>query len=222
MSLKVGLIVPVYRNFEGFTRLMGSVDYPVVPLVHPNYIHNEGVSAAWNSQLEHAADINCDVALVVNDDVTFTFAGTVYKMVNAIRHMGFDLVSGINALDTVEADFQGGYPTDQHPDFSCFAVQPESFLAKFGRFDEGFTPAYFEDNDMHYRLTLSNAKVARLRYAPHHHQVSVTQNWGGERVVSHERFRGNQAYYELKWGGTPGNETFTRPFGQSDREVSFW
>jgi GT2 family glycosyltransferase len=214
MALRVGLIVPVYKNFEGFTRLMGTVDHTVVPLIHPNYIHNEGVSVAWNSQLERAADMRCDVALVVNDDVTFTFEGTIHKLVTAIRDKGFDLVSGINVRDTEPEDLYGhSYPTDQEPDFSCFAVQPESFLDKFGRFDEAFSPAYFEDNDMAYRLKLAGAKVARLRYAPHYHAGSVTQNWNGKQVVTGPMFRANEAYYIGKWGGKPGHETHTTPFG---------
>lgn len=212
MALKVGLVVPVYKNFEGFARLMGSVDHPVIPLIHPNWIYNEGVSAAWNSQLERAVDRNCDVALVVNDDVTF-FPGTIYALVEAIYNRGFDLVSSTNSRDLYAQDARG-YPTDQEPDFSCFAVQPENFLATFGRFDEGFTPAYFEDNDMHYRLKIAQGKTARLRFAMHYHAGSVTQNWGGKQVVTAPMFEENRAYYVRKWGGTPGNELYITPFGE--------
>jgi hypothetical protein len=41
----------------------------------------------------------------------------------------------------------------------------------------------------------------------------ITQNWGGQQVVTGPMFRANEAYYIGKWGGKPGQETHTTPFG---------
>jgi GT2 family glycosyltransferase len=101
-------------------------------------------------------------------------------------------------------------------------VKPEEFIQKFGLFDEGFSPAYFEDNDMHYRIKISGGSAYARTDAGFYHHGSVTQNWGGQRVVSHEMFRSNQAYYEFKWGGRPGQEVYDRPWNNEKLKVSDW
>lgn len=213
--VKIGLIVPVYKNFEGFTRLVRSVDEPVLPIVIPNWENNLGVSKGWNLGIEQAIEQRCDLALICNDDVIL-HEGTIAKLRSSVWNLGYDLVSahGNPDLDSNRHD--------QHPDFAAFMIKPEEFVAKFGRFDENFTPAYFEDNDMHYRIALAGGNAVNRVDAGMTHAGSVTQNWGGKQVVGHEKFRSNQAYYSLKWGGRPGSEIFNRPFGRADVGVDFW
>lgn len=204
--MRIGLIVPVLYNFTGFAHLMGSVDAPVLPIVIPNWIRNDGVSKGWNLGLELAVEYRCDLALVANDDVIL-HPGAIDTMRTAVWNHGYDLVSPIGDTPHEKPGF--------HPeaDYACFMVQPEEFLNKFGRFDEAFSPAYFEDNDMRYRIKLAGGREAALLHAGMIHAGSITQNWMDERVVSHEMFRANEAYYIGKWGGRPGQERFTTPYG---------
>jgi GT2 family glycosyltransferase len=204
---KVGLIVPVFKNFQGFAELMASVDMDIVPIIIDNWRDNRGVSAGWNEGLKKASSLYLDAAFVVNDDVVFE-PGTMTNMLMGLWN--YDLVTGYNTRD-------GRYDTDrvqylEHPDYSCFVVNPIKFLVKFGFFDESFTPAYFEDNDMSYRIRLAGGKEAKSTAAPFFHKGSVTQNWGGEQVVTGPMFERNREYYIKKWGGEPGRETFTKPF----------
>ena len=210
----IGLIVPVLHNFEGFTRLMESVDLPVMPYVIDNYEINRGVAAAWNEGLRSA--MNCEYAFIVNDDVTM-YRDSMSKMIGDMQLHNADLVSAIGG-DGLTGGFHE-IVDNGSPDFSCFVVKPKQFVEKFGFFDEKFYPAYFEDNDMRYRIKLAGGKQGVSLGARMKHGVSVTQNWNGERVVSHEQFDKNKAYYVSKWGGEPGKETVTEPFGAEWKEI---
>jgi GT2 family glycosyltransferase len=213
MALKLGLVVPVYKNFEGFAELMESVDIPVHPFVIGNWRNNIGVAAAWNLGIKRSIDAGCDVVVVCNDDIIFA-PGTLYKMRNSVWHEGWDLITPVNTRDAPVGEY--GY--NESPDFSCFMIKPEEFVSEYGTFDENFRLGYWEDSDMHYRLRLQGAKAGCRTDAGFFHKGSVTQFWGGERVVSHEQFRANRDYYGEKWG----NEKFKHPFNDESREVKSW
>lgn len=214
--VRIGLIVPVYKNFQGFARLMQHVDVPVFPAVIPNWENNIGVAPAWNKGLQMCIDNSVDVAVIANDDA-YPLPMTMTKLFNSLWHDGYDAVS------SWQNGTPGLAPEMDHAnlDFSFLAVKPVDFVHKFGWFDENFKPAYFEDNDMHRRLKLQGAKTAVRRDCVHMHDGSVTQFWDGSRVVSHEQFRQNELYYAKKWGGRPGSERYVRPFNR-DVEVSNW
>lgn len=206
--LSIGLVVPVLSNFTGFAQLMNSVDAPIKPIILDNWNGNRGVAASWNQGI--ARGIECARLIICNDDVAF-YPGTIAKLIN-METMPYDLVSVVST-DTG----QKGFLEDEKPDFCCFAIQPERFVESFGWFDENFKPAYFEDNDMYYRMKLAGAKTALRLDARVDHGGSVTQLKGkghdtDDRVVSHHQFRLNRDYYTAKWGGEPGQEKYKTPF----------
>lgn len=219
MRDKIALIVPVYKNFEGFTRLMASVDTEVTPVIIPNYEENKGVSAGWNAGIQRAQEAGCDLSLICNDDVVLE-PGTINKLRQYMYSA--DLVSAVNLRDRIVQPSGG---LEDHPDFSCFMGWTEDYLPDgwFGQFDENFTPAYFEDNDMAYRIKLNKkGRAVCALDAGMYHAGSVTQNWGGQQVVTGPMFLKNQQYYVNKWGGTPGNEIFLTPFGDDSKGVNDW
>lgn len=205
--VKVGLIVPVYKNFEGFAELMHSVDLAVMPYIIPNWQNNLGVSRGWNRGLQLAIQDRMDAAFIVNDDATFA-PGSMEKMLWALS--SFDLVTGYNTRDE-NYDHLRFAEFPESPDFACFVVDPIQFVHRFGWFDESFTPAYFEDNDMHYRIRMAGGRAVKHTKAPFFHKGSVTQNWDGHQVVNGSMFEDNRRYYIWKWGGPPGEETRTIP-----------
>lgn len=202
----VGLVVPVLSNFRGCTDLIASVDMSIRPIIIDNYNDNLGVAKAWNIGIERCMDL--DVVIVANDDVKF-YPGTMQKLVDYVQET--DLVSVV-ATDTE----QTGLHTDHFPDFCCYAIKPKDFVEKFGTFDENFKPAYFEDNDMSYRIKVGGGTQGLVLEARVDHIGSVTQFKGNltkdDRVVSHEQFRANRDYYIAKWGGPPKEEKYVQPF----------
>lgn len=219
--VRIGLCVPVLTNFEGFARLMQSVDMPVRPYVIPNWENNLGVSGGWNSGIRQAIGNYMDYLFVINDDIVMQS--------NSMRHMlwgmyNHDLITAFNTRDE-NYDYPGLNDPARHidsPDYSCFVIRPLEFTSRFGYFDENFAPAYFEDNDMAYRIKLAGGSDVKCTAAPMFHAGSVTQNWNGNLVVTHEMFRKNRAYYEQKWGGAPGEEKFSTPFNDPDLTIKDW
>jgi hypothetical protein len=104
--------------------------------------------------------------------------------------------------------------------FSCFCFRKRGF-SKVGRFDENFYPAYFEDNDYHYRM-----KLLGVQYMPVDIEVyekgfngKESNTMFGETTTDEDKdiiqlgFRLNQKLYVRKWGGLPnGMQKYTKPF----------
>lgn len=210
----VALIVPVLYNFEGFTRLMHSVDYPVRTIVIPNYDNNIGVAAAWNKGLSQVTDEN-EYAIIANDDVEFHHHA-IERLISALDD--FDLISAVATPDPPRGPEVHGFP-----DFACFAIKPVDFVSKFGTFDENFFPAYFEDNDMVHRINVGNGRQGVHMSAGINHEGSATQFWNGGKVVSDKQFEENRDRYIAKWGGRPTEETFYAPFdGMTNKTYKEW
>lgn len=214
----IALVVPVYKNFPGFAELMASVDASVFPIIVDNWNSNIGVAKAWNLGLSKSIAYGIDYTLICNDDIVFE-KGTIGKMRLAIEQ-GLTFTSALNTRDftpTEEEDY------DDEPDFSCFMVNPYEFINQVGFFDENYFPAYFEDNDMHYRMKQAGfPNMLRRTDAPMFHKGSVTQNWEGGMVVSSPQFEMNRAYYAEKWGGVPGEERYTLPFNNPNHTIQDW
>jgi len=99
--------------------------------------------------------------------------------------------------------------------FSTFLVNRPEVIQAIGGFDELFSPAYFEDNDMRRRLTLSGYAITRADLPSWEHETSSTLKKGDDfyKRMHWCNFYRNRQYYSLKWGGTPGNEQHLHPFG---------
>ena len=211
----IGLVVPVMSNFKGFAELMRSVNDIVLPIVEDNWTVNRGVSKAWNDGILWAAESGCSHVMVANDDVTFTGVEPLRNLAETMDFAGLDLITPTDVKNVPDVfDSSLG----ENPNFAAFMIRPAEFLEKFGEFDENFKPAYFEDNDMAYRIKVGGGRYANdLRYTIRH-EGSVTQfkgqGPGEERVVSHMRFRLNRDYYQAKWGGIPGEEKYSTPFNR--------
>lgn len=212
----IGMVVPIYKNFPGFAELMQTVDHPVYPVIIDNWNINRGVARAWNLGLEVCLSRGISQALVVNDDILFR-EGTIDKLISDLESMTF--TSALNDRDFVPTETR---EYEEQPEFSCFAVNVNDFVQTVGFFDEKIYPAYFEDNDMHYRMKLAGTPALRRKDAPVFHRGSVTQNWDGGMVVSSPQFEKNRLYYRTKWGGVPGEEKYTTPYGSPELTLKDW
>ncbi len=216
--MKLGLIIPVMKNFMGVAELMESVDVPLQPFIIDNWKENRGVSGGWNLGIERAQAAGCDYAIIMNDDSIFE-KGTIDKLVEAIDSGAGFVVSAINRRDQID-----DLPYEIRPgcDYSCFIMNPQSFFDTVGRFDENFYPAYFEDNDMERRILLSGNKPVHRTDAMHFHRGGGTQYYDPNPTVSGEMFENNRYYYIRKWGGEPLQEQFVNPFDNPDRTYKEW
>lgn len=108
-----------------------------------------------------------------------------------------------------------------HPNFSAFAISLACW-EEIGEFDELFAPAYFEDNDIHYRMKLAGIDAIVYPPAMFYHYGSRTQNEAqenGEPFVPSPIFEKNREKYVKKWGGVPGEEKFQNPYNDISKDI---
>jgi hypothetical protein len=94
--------------------------------------------------------------------------------------------------------------------FCCFNV---STMCEIGPWDTNL-PQYFADNDYYRRVELAGYKIFEVGVGVTHHEGgSCTLKSDPERArMNAVTFPLYQKYYEAKWGGPPGGETFVQPF----------
>jgi len=97
---------------------------------------------------------------------------------------------------------------------------PKAYEA-IGCYDTTFA-AYFSDNDYFRRMDLAgweriNSGIT-VKHGPDGQGSQTINSDPYLRYVNNITFPLYRAYYHAKWGGDPGNETFTHPFGVLPKE----
>lgn len=214
--MNIALVVPVLSRFDLFTRMMATVDEAVRVIVVPNYNNNIGVAAAWNEGLRAAHDLGYRYSIVTNDDVEFS-KGAISSIYNSFRHSDAGIISAN------QNGVHGSNGLIPGADFFCFAVDIPALWEKCGTFDENFYPAYFEDNDMHYRVRKAGLPDYIDTNAVVTHHGSQTQNGTpGGPVVPSPQFEANRNYFINKWGGRPNEETYDHPYNNQGLSIRDW
>lgn len=174
----------VIDNYGGFDSKVSLVN-----VIRPT--ENLGVARSWNifHMLTRPSKL-----IISNDDVVLNH--------NAIASMidyGHDFVG---------LTHDGGNSSA----WACF-YQSENIWDKVGNYDEFFWPAYFEDNDYHYRMKLAGFEASYLTGHSTHEGSATLKSIDQIHKDTMERcFKRSKSYYISKWGGEPGKETFTSPF----------
>jgi GT2 family glycosyltransferase len=196
------LIVPVLNRYDLLQRMLDSIDVDVEHLLiidngasqHPddlpvNTLHindhvsavtylpmptNLGVSASWNLGIKSFPHHN-----------NWFFAS---------NDMQF-LPGGLQRLS--ESRSRGLVLSDMFPFWQTFSVGYD-LVRDCGLFDEGFFPAYFEDNDMVRRVTHAGLPIDKVSI-PSEHDNSSTINSDRRLLEQNGRtFSSNQRYFQDK------------------------
>jgi GT2 family glycosyltransferase len=183
---------------------------------------------SWNWGIKNSWENGSDLTLVLNNDIV------LHPKCLDVLAARFDLISPGLVMatchnirkgfskpeDMLKEDLRQYEKTDEteHPDFSGFMITKECW-EKVGEFDEGFHPAYFEDNDYHYRIKLAGLKAINYPPALFYHFGSRTSREGDRTVVTNQAFDDNRSYFCNKWGGIPGEETFKTPFNDPQKDL---
>jgi GT2 family glycosyltransferase len=205
------------NNFKGLAELLASLwGDEFTPFIVNNWTINNGVSKAWNTLLLETVDVY-DLLVVCNDDITW-HGSSFQTLVEGWDDRPDDaiMITGANS-PMVDHGFS------RSPDYSCFMIDPKQYIKVVGLFDENFTPAYFEDNDSHYRIRLSGYEAYAYNGATITHKGSQTQNADlNNPVVPASMFERNRSYYIEKWGGQPGEEKYRNPYGDTTKDWKYW
>lgn len=199
------------------------------------------LAAVWNRALQFCWDAGASHALVVNNDVRLapwtyalllevlektgawfvTAVGVQPEQYTRYLEGGYDLAR--QALGEVTESRKDGVRPEGYsyggPDFSCYLITKECH--RWFQFDEGFRPAYHEDNDMHRRIRLAgfgdrifgvNIPFQHVGSGTLREDAKLRERWAPQ-------FAQCQEYYRSKWGGLPGQETYHLPFDPQAPEV---
>lgn len=222
--------VPYLSNRDGLEALVDSIDIPARLVVVNNGKQDDvvrslrgrnprveavemgdgspwSVARSWNELMReyeqrYVVEEQGRVPLIIsNDDIVFR-RGTLKMMRDDHIHNG---------------QTYSVLLSDAH--WSCYMINPVECWARVGHFDEAFFPAYHEDCDYDRRLKLArHAPIHRGYPVIHEGSATIKSYPEVEMEQRHHRFfRRNQNYYVAKWGGLPGEETYTRPF-----ENEYW
>lgn len=224
MKNKVYYCIPTYRVFDECQKAIESVlagslvpDHIIVcdnsgdgsgalylqPLVekHKNVhiwpqTYNLGCARAWN--LFHKT-IDEDYIIIANDDLTLGYDAIRLLVESAESHPDDVIFTGEGLAGNA---------------YSLFLLKKEGF-EKIGPFDERFYPAYLEDVDQDRRRQLLGYKFILVPGITFSHVGSATiKTYDAARMQEHHNSHAaNFQYYEAKWGGLPGQEKYTEPFG---------
>jgi GT2 family glycosyltransferase len=160
---------------------------------------NAGVAVGWNQIIRFGLRNGVDSILVCNNDIAFG-RHTIDGMIDAFDRLVAEcpetvMVTATNQTKTPSQldNIKQEWKNSEHPDFSCFMIRPD-FVEKIGFICEDYKPAFFEDNDTHWRILMSGYKAWGTNWAPYSHIASRTRH-GNPDLVPHLRFRENKIQF---------------------------
>ena len=154
---------------------------------------NIGVAGAWNAACRWAWARHHDATILLNDDLELTDPEILARFRAAVdvepRSLYFLTGRGFGV--------------------ACISREVWDEL---GPFDEGFWPAYHEDNDMHRRAALAGIPWRDIAGGSVHYGSATIRTDRRLDALNQRTFPLTQQRYIAKWGGSPGQERFDRPF----------
>lgn len=107
----------------------------------------------------------------------------------------FFMSGSLHRLYTARSD--GLVLSDMFPHWHTFSLGYRS-VAECGLFDEGFFPAYFEDNDMARRLEHAGLPIYKINIPTHHKNSSTINSDENLKFRNATTFSNNQRYFRHK------------------------
>ncbi len=162
---------------------------------------NIGVAASWNRGARWAWRRGHDAVILVNDDIELIDPDTLRRFRSAVdddpRCLYFLVGRGFGV--------------------GCLS---RAVWNDVGPFDEGFWPAYHEDNDMHRRASLLGIPARDIEGESVHFGSATIRTDPAFDALNRLTFPLTQRRYVEKWGGLPGTETFDRAWNGQPAQPS--
>lgn len=166
---------------------------------------HSGVSGVWNTILNSMLRYYYDAVIVVGSDTEME-AGFLEKFLEDYEANNYDFA-------TVEAPIG----------WNCWVMNRNCYNT-VGTFDNNLFPAYYEDNDYQRRVVLSGLSYGtcgNLGDISHYGSATIQLD-NNKRLANDVTFMMNKEYFIKKWGGLPGQETYTTPFNNPELTIKDW
>lgn len=206
------LIIPTLNGWERIPALLASLDVPVERTViidnaqtgrrlgnqlYMRPIANLGFSGSINAAILQTPD--APWWMWAGDDITFGPG---------------DLSAIAGHMDTRQPRVVTGDRSDERLLRFAYAAINRECIEAVGLLDEGFHPAYFDDDDYEYRCRLGGVSWV-IHNGAISHSRSATINTDPALAAANARtFPMNAQRYIGKWGGPPGSERFSTPWAK--------
>jgi GT2 family glycosyltransferase len=205
----VGAVQPLLNQLELFDKLVildnghQELRSDIENIIVVESEVNRGVAGSWNWVINNYKE-GTDWILFLNDDIQLNpvqLHGIVPILENNPDKV---LLCGPYYLSVFALNMNL---------ISQFNIE-KSNADKMQIFDEKFYPAYFEDNDLIYRIFLTNPALMRFNVGSMCPAVCRNSQTIEYDPTLNKNYNLNQGYYITKWGGLPGNEQFNKPFNE--------
>jgi GT2 family glycosyltransferase len=172
------MIVPILVGPDILRRMLATIDYPVKKLIIIDNGDALRQSSGW--PVEHVQSTK-----VIKMPANLGVAGSWNLGVKAAPFapwwliVNFDVEWPAGSLEAFAAQASGAdvLLAESPQPWSAFALG-EDVVQRVGLFDEGFHPAYFEDNDYELRCAVEGVKVRRSLIPIIHHNSSTLGFFG--------------------------------------------
>jgi GT2 family glycosyltransferase len=188
------MIVPILAGPEILYRMLETIDYPIRKLIIID--NGDALRASAGRPIEHVQSTK-----VIKMPANLGVAGSWNLGIKADPFApwwliaNFDLEWPAGSLRAFYEQAGEGIMLAQSPQpWSAFALS-EDAVKRIGLFDEGFHPAYFEDNDYELRARLEGVKITRSQIPIIHHNSSTLQYFGERNNAT---FSNNAEYWQRK------------------------
>ena len=189
------MIVPILVGPDILRRMLDTIDYPVKKLIIIDNGDALRETSGW--PVEHVQSTK-----VIKMPANLGVAGSWNLGIKAAPFapwwliVNFDVEWPPGSLEAFDAQASGAdVLLAQSPQpWSAFALG-EDVVQRVGLFDEGFHPAYFEDNDYELRCAVDGVKVRRSTIPIIHHNSS-TLGFFGE--INNRTYASNAEYMNGK------------------------
>lgn len=237
---KIFLGIPVLNRFDLLEQALASLDYPSLELY---IVNNNTVDAAANEHLSILQNqYNFDT---FSPRHNLGVAASWNRIISTAWSRGYDFVY-IGSNDTILSPGSlQAFVEMQKPDIEClwmlnafnFWCLRISAIPTIGLLDENFMPAYFEDNDYSYRISLSPYEMVNLEPYAYEKNGRITipappsKHLLSQTIASNPKYASlnnytfsewNKNHYTMKWGGIPGQEKFTHPYNNPLHKINWW
>lgn len=177
-----------------------------------SFRESRSVAECWNSGLDWISRQGGVRTLVLNND-TGIRPDTVEYLRIALEGYGPEvgMVTCVSVRERPGMEGDGPWFLSDNPDFSCFLITRETHARV--RFDPGYNPAWFEDNDYHVRLHRAGIRAINTGL-PFYHVGSATLTHAseGEKLRLAKGFDRSKERFRTKYGCVPGQPMYDELF----------
>ena len=188
------MIVPILKGPEILYRMLETIDYPIRKLIIIDNGDALRHSLGW--PVEHVQSTK-----VIKMPANLGVAGSWNLGIKADPFAPWWLIANYDvewpsgSLKAFSEQAGEGILLAHSPQpWSAFALS-EDAVKRVGLFDEGFHPAYFEDNDYELRAMLAGVTITRSQIPIVHHNSSTLQFFPERNNAT---FANNADYWERK------------------------